>query len=615
MEAINRDLDALTPARMIKCGVDEVSKYIQCTNHTLNIISQNIRSINCNMANFTTLLQRTKVPWDIIVLSECWLQTAKFIPDINSYSHVSTTKQKSQNEGVVIYFNRLLNIATEEPDVEDANCILVKVNNEICVLGIYRPPSSTNTSNFLKSIDTILTKLRHFRNIVLCGDINIDINPNGTDNRSHEYLSLLASHSMLPGYTEPTHGRTCLDHIIIKTKHEASCFLFQTSITDHDCVALSMALKLKLSRNYAKQQVDYETLDTVISNIDLNPVYVCSDTNFAANLLVSQLKTAIANSTIKTKTTRRKTIIKPWITDGLLQCMRNRDNLLKKSKKDPGNETLKIIYKRYRNFCKKILKKVKTKYEREEIYRTKNNKKQLWDVIKNISGSKRETDHSPALVSPDSPIQSINEVNNYFANVGKRLAENISPCDPKSCSCNKVSTISPSGSFVMNQTNESEIMQIIHSLRVRCAVGVDQISSTVLKRYAQLLAAPIAHICNLAISSGVFPSAFKLGQIKPIYKNGDKSRVDNYRPITILPTLSKILERLMNKRLVTYVESNNYLSPAQYGFRRGKSTNDAVHDLVNSIVNSLDKKRNVLSSFLTLQRLLTRCPFRVCWSS
>lgn len=112
----------------------------------------------------------------------------------------------------------------------------------------------------------------------------------------------------------------------------------------------------------------------------------------------------------------------------------------------------------------------------------------------------------------------------------------------------------------------------------------------------------MTHIFNCCISTGVFPDILKKALIHPIYKSGVRDRVINYRPISILPSLSKILERIMNSRLKKYIESIHLLSDCQYGFRNGRSTDDAVHELTNHIVNALDNRKKCLAIFLDLAK-------------
>lgn len=111
IETLSSDLDSLSIAQVIECGVDTIKDQITNNNRSLSIISQNIRSINCNMHNFTTLLQESETPWDVIILSECWLPSTKYIPQLDNYSFAMTTKNKTQNEGVVIYYNKSLDLS------------------------------------------------------------------------------------------------------------------------------------------------------------------------------------------------------------------------------------------------------------------------------------------------------------------------------------------------------------------------------------------------------------------------------------------------------------------------------------------------------------------------
>lgn len=112
----------------------------------------------------------------------------------------------------------------------------------------------------------------------------------------------------------------------------------------------------------------------------------------------------------------------------------------------------------------------------------------------------------------------------------------------------------------------------------------------------------ITNICNNAISCGIFPDAFKVAMVHPIFKSGDKHCVNNYRPISVLTSMSKIAEKLLNKRLTNYLDSHQIISNNQYGFRTGKSTEHAVGDLVNEIVRNLDINTKCLAIFLDLSK-------------
>lgn len=143
---------------------------------------------------------------------------------------------------------------------------------------------------------------------------------------------------------------------------------------------------------------------------------------------------------------------------------------------------------------------------------------------------------------------------------------------------------------------------LINNLKSDCTSGYDNISAKIVKQHADRLVPPITHICNVAISTGKFPLIYKKSQVLPIFKSGDRSCINNYRPISILPTFSKILERVMNNRLNCFLEKFCLLSESQFGFRSKKSTTDAVHELTNYIVTNLDNQNKVIVIFLDIAK-------------
>jgi len=135
-------------------------------------------------------------------------------------------------------------------------------------------------------------------------------------------------------------------------------------------------------------------------------------------------------------------------------------------------------------------------------------------------------------------------------------------------------------SFFMKPTDKIEIYKIIADLKSSCTEGVDGICSKILIAVADLIAQPLMHCINLSLLYGIVPSMTKIARITPIYKSGDKNNMGNYRPISILPSLSKVLERVVHIRLSLYLDKLHILVRSQYGFRKENSTFMAVLDLV-----------------------------------
>lgn len=604
LDQILQELDNVETFRAVPCDPEDVLKNTENINGCTTVISQNIRSITHNFNDFTTLLSRTRADFDIIFLSECWLKSAKFIPNMPNYNSHKTNDDYNQNDGVVAYIKKSLIYSIEEPPILEANCLLIKLSSDMAILGIYRPHCfKQNTSKFLNSLHPVLLTLAAYKTIVITGDINIDISPGNVDPNSDDYLNLLASHGILPTHTLPTRLNTCLDHLFIKTCLITTTLILQTSVSDHDSIVLSINLKQQRGNTHKLvNKIDYIGLEKSLQNIDFTPVLKSEDSNSATNLLINSLSNALdANKTVLHVSRREKTI-KPWITKGLLRCMRNRDNMHKKLKSNPNNEILATTYRRYRNYCNNILKNLKREYEKSELQKASKNNKKLWDTIKKVTNMTKPNDTTADLLKiAPTPKQSVDHVNEYYINVGKTLAENIQKTQDQT---SHVGSNSPhtGQSFVMLDTDEEEIERIIKNLKSDSAIGWDGIPSSILKQFIPILTPPITHICRLSLQTGVFPDAFKKSLIHPIFKSGSRDRVVSYRPISILPSISKILEKIINTRLTNYLEQNSILSRNQYGFRRGKSTADAVHDLTDNLIRNMDGGKKSLTIFLDLAK-------------
>ena len=122
--------------------------------------------------------------------------------------------------------------------------------------------------------------------------------------------------------------------------------------------------------------------------------------------------------------------------------------------------------------------------------------------------------------------------------------------------------------------------------KINC--DVDNVSTKLLKQTVKEVATPLAHIVNLSLSHGIFPNDMKLAKIVPIFKNGNTKLFNNYRPISILPAFSKILEKIVCNRLLHFLESKNIPYKHQYGFMKNHNTIHPVIHLLKDIANAND---------------------------
>lgn len=335
------EIDDIDIARVIECDCNDLSKHIQVKKNDLTIICQNIRSIYCNFDNFLLNLSTFKFETDVIILTECRLNKNKPIPQLNNYSSFKTTYQLNQNDGVVVYVKTNLNHKIKEVELNEASCLRLDILNNI-VLCIYRSPSNKNADNFINSLSTYLEKNKTKKNIIIAGDININIKPSTNElpqdykNRI-KYTNTLSNFGILPGHTKSTREKTCLDHIMLninEKKYIASIAILQTSTTDHYTIFLNLSKqKSKHVINKTFTKVDYENAVISLQNSNISELLYCNDPDKLIDDLTKKLTQAILKNSILLQIPRSKRIIKPWITTGVLRCIRNRNKLQKKNEK------------------------------------------------------------------------------------------------------------------------------------------------------------------------------------------------------------------------------------------------------------------------------------------
>ena len=421
------DIEQINVSKSHVCSPEQINSYINMPGSSMKIIHINIRSINCNFDHLQILLQRIQINMDIIILSECWLSKCPNVPILAGYvSH--TSSHCNQNDGVVVYVRHDLKCTVETPNFVEANCLIIKYNNIFALVALYRSPSHRNTDKFMEFLDDKLTLLKNYQNIAIIGDMNINIAPDNSDPSYDQYLNTIMSHGLMAAHNLPTRNKNCLDHVFLKSKNDATTLVLDTYITDHAPVLLNCNLKIKnLSNKHSIKRIDHAACVNELTNLDLSSILLCTDSNDATKLLVNSITKVISNHTSTLVVPNRKRILKPWITPGLLRCMRNRDKLYIKFKKNPENLTIKTSYHRYKKFCNCLLKKIKKEYERNEFNRLKNNPKATWELIKNLGNINKPNYCHDLILSSTDPLSTANSINKYFSNVGRNLASKIAP--------------------------------------------------------------------------------------------------------------------------------------------------------------------------------------------
>ncbi len=145
----------------------------------------------------------------------------------------------------------------------------------------------------------------------------------------------------------------------------------------------------------------------------------------------------------------------------------------------------------------------------------------------------------------------------------------------------------------LDYTTTHEINKIIHSLKCKDSYVYYEISTKIIKLSAAYILFPLTYTFNKILSTGTFPDRLQFSEARPLFKNGSTTEFSNYRPIALLPSFSRIIEKIIYKRLYRYFTEHNILVNEQFRFRENLSTDEATYSLLNSVLLSLDKKKKL----------------------
>ena len=189
---------------------------------------------------------------------------------------------------------------------------------------------------------------------------------------------------------------------------------------------------------------------------------------------------------------------------------------------------------------------------------------------------------------------------NYFSKIGQNLASKIPAHDDNSFS--QYLTNSVSSSLFFQSTSPPEIMRLIHSLKNNKSSGHDNISAYFLIVAAEVIAIPLTTLFNSAFKHCIFPSCLKIARVIPVFKSGEKTDLNNYRPISILSTFLKILEKLICDRTQSLLDEHSILLSTQYRFRLFHSTSHAMLDLLTSTYDNINDNKHTAFLLLDLKK-------------
>ena len=266
----------------------------------------------------------------------------------------------------------------------------------------------------------------------------------------------------------------------------------------------------------------------------------------------------------------------------------------------PIYENLKYNLKIYNKILKQAIRQAKSSFYKSKFDKFKNDSKNTWVTINKKESKTDQTYMNINGVKITENKEIANHFNNCFNRIGKDMAEAIRITDNESF--RQYLHNNNNSIFRFRSTYQEEIKNIVLNLKSKPSAGYDNISTILLNYLAPIVTPVLTLIVNQSLYSGIFPYKLKIAKIIPIFKKNDNHLLENYRPISLLPSISKVFERVVYIQHEHYLRENEYLSNSQYGFRSSHSTEHANVEIVDRISSAVDQGQTPIAIYLDLSK-------------
>lgn len=585
-------------------------------------IHLNIQGIS-NKISKLELLTRNEKP-HFLLITEHWMNSDQAevtgLPGYSLHSHYC--RSASIHGGSAIYgLNDITNIKAiniikqfTSDFVCECSGVSVKYNStKIAILAIYRSPNS-EIDLFLNSLNSIICSiLKSHEYLIIGGDFNINALEDSNSKRLlFDLFDNFNLTSNLP--LEPTRDfnncKSALDYVISNIPNALSINQ-DIGISDHKLQLFTMNIpNLSQSvnnkpvyvykRNFTQQNLF--NLYNLLSRTDLSHLYTAREPNQAWDIFWQNLLYCLDKTCPLIKVKISQTILKNyWVDANIIEESNALKNLYWLSK-NSNDTNIKELYKLSKEAYAEKIKIKKKDYYHNKINDSSNIPKEIWNIVNTNTGRIKKPIEIGCINHNDKIISDKLEITNSFC---KYYTENIEKLLNDTYGnlygdCT-VGTLCNSSLFFYDITPD-EISNVLNNMQNKKSTGFDNISIKALKYISRFIIYPLCFIFNLSIKLGTFPDKLKYALIIPLHKKGDPELVENYRPITLLCCFSKLFEKIVQNRIMNFVNSFKLLSERQHGFRGEHSTNTAAYEFTNFIYNAIDKKELVLALFFDLTR-------------
>lgn len=565
-----------------------------------------MRSLNTGFDEMSFLVR--DFDFDVFAISETWLQpnTSSESFTIPNYTMLRADRSLSQFQpgnggGVALYiregiFHELYQLPGEVDPGLETLCVVLKNKGQRLGLCVgYRPPSLTYTSLAALFQSLFVNLAVEVHSVIFLGDTNVDLMSNASGEAKY-LCRLLKESNAVQLINEPTRvtatSTTLLDHIIVdrSVEVERTGVIDASSITDHRglkitdhklvycnivCQKDKQNVKMVVYRDFSNFKNE-EALK-IMADTDWNRIQQVHNVDEIEKYITMKIKNVYDEQApvVCRRITRRRT---PWMNKELNKHIRLKNKLRNNYWKTKDSEDWQK-YKNLRNNLNSLIWNTKKEYFTKRLG-SKKDPKELWTCLKQCNILQNKNDN---IIPCD---LNIDEINRYFTEMG-------SGCDVNNDLVRQFKLNRKyycDNEFVFKPVSENDVKSAMNEIKSR-AVGSDGLSIQMIKAVSPYALKAITHLINESLLVGKFPEKWKTSIIRPLPKVAAPISVNHLRPISILPAISKILEKIALRQILVHINKINVLPKTQSGFRKSHSTCTALVNLFSDLIDSKDKGR------------------------
>lgn len=605
------------------CSLQEYNRMnSEYLNMSISVLFSNIRSIPKNLEEFCLDFNVQTGNIDIIGFAESWLrEDIEPLYLVGGYQMFANSRS-TRGGGVVLYVRsnysaaKISSLSLMLPHMESLFLKTVCKGHVLIVGVIYRPPCC-NRDEFLIQLHELLGLLSQMfinTDVMILGDFNVNLLNLSSGSFPFEYLTKFLNSGFHPLILRPTrvhcHAATLIDQVWINNiDNVVNSGVILSTISDHFPIYSNICLNTSPDLNdeyiYYTKRVRTPTailsLNNAISSMDWSSFLNVGDVNLLYDGFVDRIdflyNKFCPNVTRKVKSSF---VGKSYIDDVLKDEIEEKHRLQRLFCKWPIS--YRDSYTEQRNKVNSLVRSAKKRHFQEKLVAVEGDSHKSWDILNSLLGRSRPKSASreflieQRITCDESVIAE--EFNNFFSTIGEKLA---SAHQNTPDFTQYLQRVPDTVRLIFTPATTVEIKKLVSAMKLSSA-GHDGLPLSVFRDNIEALCDVLCHMCNLSMSTGVFPDKMKIARVCCVYKSGEPNLVKNYRPISVLPVLSKLLERVVTARITDHFVSNNLLTEFQFGFRQKHTVENAIHKILTDIYSDFNNGEYGLGVFVDLSK-------------